>query len=89
MLNDATCFKAVYIICGYTDLRPGMDRLAALVETQTGNRPYIPDAAAVPLADGRADDRPEKIRQTSGAAGIIGADGRPEKAPFRQVIGET
>ena len=43
MFNDATCFKAVYIVCGYTDLRAGMDRLAALVETQTGKRPYIPD----------------------------------------------
>ena len=43
MLNDATCFKAIYIVCGYTDLRAGMDRLAALVETQTGNRPYIPN----------------------------------------------
>ena len=43
MLNDATCFKAVYIVCGYTDLRAGMDRLAALVEAQTGNRPYVPD----------------------------------------------
>lgn len=31
-----------------------------------------PDAAAVPLANGRADDCPEKIRQTSGAAGIYG-----------------
>ena len=30
------------------------------------------DAAAVPLADGRADDHTEKIRQTSGAAGIYG-----------------
>ncbi|MBD5427169.1 MAG: transposase [Treponema sp.] len=43
MLNDAVCFKAVYIVCGYTDLRSGMDRLAALVEAQTGNRPYVPD----------------------------------------------
>ena len=43
MLNDATCFKAVYIVCGYTDLRSGMDRLAALVEAQTGNRPYVSD----------------------------------------------
>ena len=43
MFNDATCFKTVYIVCGYTDLRAGMDRLAALVETQTGNRPYIKD----------------------------------------------
>ena len=30
------------------------------------------DAAAVPLADGRADDHTEKIRQTGGAAGIYG-----------------
>lgn len=43
MLNDAVCFKAVYIVCGYTDLRSGMDRLAALVEAQTGNSPYVPD----------------------------------------------
>ena len=43
MLNDVTCFKAVYIVCGNTDLRSGMDRLAALLEAQTGNRPYVPD----------------------------------------------
>lgn len=43
MLNDATCFKTVYIVCGYTDLRSGMDRLAALIEAQTGNKPYVPD----------------------------------------------
>ncbi|MCM1193027.1 MAG: IS66 family insertion sequence element accessory protein TnpB [Butyrivibrio sp.] len=43
MFNDATCFKAVYIVCGYTDLRSGMDRLAALVEAQTGSRPHIQD----------------------------------------------
>ena len=55
MLNDATCFKAVYIVCGYTDLRAGMDRLAALVETQTGNRPYIPDTLY--LFCGRRTDR--------------------------------
>ena len=32
----------------------------------------FPDAAAVPLADGRADDRPEEVCQTGGAAGIYG-----------------
>lgn len=31
MLNDATCFKDVYIVCGYTDLRKGIDSLAATV----------------------------------------------------------
>ena len=55
MLNDATCFKAVYIVCGYTDLRAGMDRLAALVEAQTGNRPYVPDTLY--LFCGRRTDR--------------------------------
>lgn len=43
MLNDATCFNAVYIVCDYMDLRSGMDRLAALVETQTDSRLYVPD----------------------------------------------
>lgn len=55
MLNDAACFKAVYIVCGYTDLRSGMDRLAALVEAQTGNRPYLPDTLY--LFCGRRTDR--------------------------------
>ena len=55
MLNDATCFKAVCIVCGYTDLRAGMDRLAALVETQTGDRPYIKDTLY--LFCGRRTDR--------------------------------
>lgn len=35
------CFKAVYIVCGYTDLHSGMDQLAVLVEAQIGNRPYV------------------------------------------------
>ena len=55
MLNDATCFKAVYIVCGYTDLRSDMDRLAALVEAQAGNRPYVPDTLY--LFCGRRPDR--------------------------------
>ena len=55
MLNDAVCFKAVYIVCGYTDLRSGMDRLAALIESLTGNRPYAPDTLY--LFCGRRSDR--------------------------------
>ena len=43
MLNDAVCFKAVYIVCGYTDLRSGIDSLAAVLEAQTGSNPYVPD----------------------------------------------
>lgn len=49
MLNDATCFKAVYIVCGYTDLRAGMDRLVAFIEAQTGNRPYVVDDQPIDL----------------------------------------
>lgn len=55
MLNDAICFKVVYIVYGYTDLRSGMERLAALVEPQTGNRPYVPDTLY--LLCGRRTDR--------------------------------
>ena len=55
MLNDAICFKAVYIVCGYTDLRSGMDRLAALIETRNGSRPYVPDTLY--LFCGRRTDR--------------------------------
>ena len=55
MLNDATCFKAVYIVTGYTDLRSGMNRLAAVIESQTGNRPYVPDTLY--LFCGRRADR--------------------------------
>lgn len=31
MLNDASGFKHVYVACGYTDLRKGIDSLAAIV----------------------------------------------------------
>ena len=55
MLNDATCFQAVYIVCGYTDLRSGIDRLAAILETQTRNKPYLPDTLY--LFCGRRADR--------------------------------
>lgn len=53
--NDSTCFEEVYIVCGYTNLRSGMDRLSALVEAQTGNRPYVPDTLY--LFCGRRTDR--------------------------------
>ena len=83
MLNDATCFREVYIVCGYTDLRSGMDRLAAVIEAKTGTSPYVPgalylfcgrsagaDTAAVPLADGRAYCYSEESGQTRKATGI-------------------
>ena len=43
MLNDASGFRAVYIMTGYTDLRSGIDRLAALVESKMGKNPCEPD----------------------------------------------
>jgi len=32
MLNDASGFSEVYIACGYTDMRLGIDGLAAIVK---------------------------------------------------------
>jgi transposase len=55
MLNDATCFKEVYIVCGFTDLRSGMDRLASIVEIHTGKKPYEP--GTLYLFCGRRTDR--------------------------------
>ena len=43
MLNDAVGFSAVYIMTGYTDLRSGIDRLAALVESKTDVNPCQPN----------------------------------------------
>lgn len=42
-VNDATCFKQVYIVCEYTDLRSGIDKLTAVIDAKTRNSPYVPD----------------------------------------------
>lgn len=55
MLNDATCFKEVFIICGYTDLRSGIDRLAAVISSCSGNKPFVSDTLY--LFCGRRTDR--------------------------------
>lgn len=55
MLNDAICFKNVYIVTGYTDLRSGIDTLVALVESMLGSKPYVPDT--IYLFCGRRADR--------------------------------
>lgn len=55
MLNDATCFKQIYIVCGYTDLRSGIDTLVSIVDAKTNNSPYVPDALY--LFCGRKSDR--------------------------------
>ena len=43
MLNDAVCFKQVYIVTGYNDLRSGIDRLAALITSKIGDNPFVPE----------------------------------------------
>jgi len=55
MLNDATCFKSIYIVTGYTDLRSGIDTLASIVESKLGSRPFVPDTLY--LFCGRRTDR--------------------------------
>ena len=55
MLNDAICFKQVYIVTGYTDLRSGIDRLVSIITTKTANSPFVPDTLY--LFCGRKTDR--------------------------------
>ena len=55
MLNDATCFKNVYIVTGYTDLRSGIDRLASLVKSKMSDPHFSPDT--IYLFCGRKTDR--------------------------------
>lgn len=55
MLNDAVCFKNIYIVTGYTDLRFGINTLAAIIEEKLGTKPYIPDTLY--LFCGRRTDR--------------------------------
>ena len=40
MLNDFKCRCPVYLACGYTDLRKGIDGLAALVQQQFHLDPF-------------------------------------------------
>lgn len=40
MLNDFNCSRPVYIACGYTDLRRGIDGLPSLVKTQFQMDPF-------------------------------------------------
>lgn len=42
MLNDAKDLKAAYIVCGYTDLRKGIDSLSAIISTTYGMDPFQP-----------------------------------------------
>lgn len=40
MFNDAISFDQIYIVCGYTDLRHGIDGLSALVERKFNLSPF-------------------------------------------------
>lgn len=40
MLNDAADIENVYIACGYTDLRYGIDGLATLVKSKFALDPF-------------------------------------------------
>ena len=55
MLNDATCFKQIFIVCGFTDLRSGIDTLASIVSEKTELGPFLPDTLF--LFCGRKSDR--------------------------------
>lgn len=55
MLNDAAGFKKVYLAVGTTDLRKGIDGLAALVKFQFNLDPY--DKNTLFLFCGRKPDR--------------------------------
>ena len=55
MLNDLTGFKHIYIACGYTDLRRGIDGLAATVKHEFQLDPT--DEGSIFLFCGRRTDR--------------------------------
>lgn len=40
MFNDATGFDRIYIACGYTDLRRGIDGLAGLIQNEFRLDPF-------------------------------------------------
>ncbi len=54
MLNDFNCSCPIYIACGYTDLRRGIDGLATIVEAQFKMNPF---QKAMFLFCGRRRDR--------------------------------
>ena len=43
MLNNASVFKRIYIACGQTDLRRGIEGLATIVRFQFKPDPYDKD----------------------------------------------
>lgn len=55
MLNDAHGFDGIYIACGYTDLRYGVDGLASLVQNTFSLNPF--SKGTLFLFCGRRSDR--------------------------------
>jgi len=43
MLNNATGFKKIFIACGHTDLRRGIEGLATIIRFQFNLDPYDKD----------------------------------------------
>lgn len=41
--TDSSSFSAVYVVCGYTDMRYGMDTLDAIIETRYHLPLFIPN----------------------------------------------
>ena len=49
MLKDANhgYFAGVYIVCGYTDLRFGIDSLAAIIERRFHMNLFVPNTSMI------------------------------------------
>ena len=62
MLNDATCFKKIFIVTGYTDLRSGIDRLADTIRSYLGEDAI--EAGTLYLFCGRTHDSSQKAGET-------------------------
>ena len=62
MLNDATCFKKIFIVTGYTDLRSGIDRLADTIRSYLGEDAI--EADTLYLFCGRTHDSSQKAGET-------------------------
>ena len=55
MLNNASCFKKVFIATGYSDLRRGLEGLSNIIRFQFHLDPY--DKDTLYLFCGRRNDR--------------------------------
>ena len=53
MLNNATGFDWIYIACGYTDLRQGIDGLCAVIRRQLDIDPFQKNVLFKPGLPGR------------------------------------